>query len=173
MDRVDITNSDAAIGRSKNQRESALSLLIAVIKESPALDKAQHISSFRHLLLSSGYEDFMDVVIANWCSLQYSTARRAAFPPTKEELQAHAERVKEQRAREEEAVKKAKSLIASRLLDHVMPNGKLLRDCTGGECMEAGDMFAKIGKKVGKNNVVGDVLTAADIVKLVGKLVPV
>lgn len=143
-----------------------MALLISIIRDNPQADRTAHQNLLRHLLLSPGYEDFLDAVIAQWSSINYKTARSVAFPPTAAELKERAVRRKELRAREDAAVKKAKGLIASRLFDFVMPNGKPLHDCTGGECMEAGGLFAKIGERVGKNNVVGHVLTVADIVQI-------
>ena len=44
------------------------------------------------------------------------------------------------------------------LLDLMLPNGKLLRDCTGVECRAAGGWLVKIADRVG-DGVVGEVLS--------------
>ena len=54
------------------------------------------------------------------------------------------------------------------LLELILPNGKALRDCTGKECAEAGGLFAKIASKVKPTEIVGVVLSEAEVRKLYG-----
>jgi hypothetical protein len=82
-----------------------------------------------------------------WTSLDRDAA--------KETPQRRAER--EARAREE--IEKAKQKIVYRLLDFALPNGKLLRNCTGKECKEAGGWLTAVAAKVKPNEIVGKVLS--------------
>jgi len=51
------------------------------------------------------------------------------------------------------------------LMDLIMPNGKLLRDCTGTQCIRFGGWFTCIGKKVGGKSTVGSKLSETDLWK--------
>lgn len=53
-------------------------------------------------------------------------------------------------------------------LDFIMPDGKPLRDATGASVKVMGGIFAEIGERVGHNQRVGDVLTDADLLLMVG-----
>lgn len=149
--------------RRRQERENPLGLFISVIRDNPQADQSLHRRNLRGLLLSPGYEDFLDAVVDEWQRIKYSTAYRAALPPTTKEIKERSARRNEAAAREEGAVKRAKALIGGRLLDFVMPNGKPLRNCTGAECTQAGGFFSKIGKRVGPDSIVGDVLSEIDI----------
>jgi hypothetical protein len=50
-------------------------------------------------------------------------------------------------------------------LNFIMPNGKPLSQNTGGECLEIGGYFARIGAKVPKDELVGDILSDDEIRK--------
>lgn len=52
------------------------------------------------------------------------------------------------------------------LLDMVMPNGKSLRDCTGADCAKVSGWQAKIAKLVKPSQKVGEVLSEAQVRKL-------
>lgn len=48
-------------------------------------------------------------------------------------------------------------------LDLPLPNGKLLRDCTGEECEQAGGWYVQVGACVGRTGIVGVLLSDADL----------
>lgn len=152
--------------RSRTRSESPLGLLIASIQERIGLSERDHRAAFRRLILSPGYEDFIDAVVEEWMSIKYSTALRAAQPLSIQEVRANVSRRLQQREEKAAQVVAAKEIMGLRLLDLVMPNGKALRDCTGGDCIRFGGFYTRIGKKVGKARVVGKVLTAADLIGL-------
>lgn len=49
------------------------------------------------------------------------------------------------------------------LLDMPMPNGKLLRDSTGADCVKAGGFYAAVGKAIKPQQVVDRQLTEGDL----------
>lgn len=168
------------------ERERPLGLFIAVIQEDPKADQTVHRRRMRDLLLSPGYEDFQDAVIDEWMRIKYSTAFTAACPPTIKELTVRAERHQraefekqaaeraaarearrqEEQRKEDEEVVRVTALMASRMLDFIMPNGKPLRACTGAECAAAGGFFARIAERVGATQIVGAVLSEADLASI-------
>lgn len=150
----------------RQERENPLGLFISVIREAPEAGQVTHRHQLRHLLLSSGYEDFLDAVIDEWQRIKYSTALRAAVPPTPAQIKERAAQRKQKAIQEEASVEKAKGLIGERLLEFTMPNGKFLRDCTGAECKQFGGLFTRIGKRVTNNRLVGDVLSAEQLARL-------
>lgn len=156
----------ASAPRSRQERENPLSLLISLIKASPKTDQQKHMRKFRSLLLSPGYEEFLDAVIDEWLRIKFTTAQKAASPPTVAELKARAAERKAMAERERAAVEAAKSLIGERIFNMVMPNGKALFDCTGAECITFGGYFTKIGNAVGPRKRVGSVMNAAQITAL-------
>lgn len=150
----------------REKRENPLGLYIAIIKEKPDAGERAHRKAFRQLLLSDGYEDFLDAVIDEWQRIKYSTAFRAALPPTVKEIRVAATKRKQERVQEDVAVSTAKAKIAERLFNIVTPNGKALRNCTGAECRKLGGWYSKIATKVGSARIVGRVLTAEDVAAL-------
>lgn len=64
----------------------------------------------------------------------------------------------------------AKKIIKERihviLMNLPMPNGKLLRDCTGAECVKFGGWFATIAKNIKPTEKVGKKLTEIDLQNL-------
>lgn len=70
-------------------------------------------------------------------------------------------------ARDEE-VAKIKASIASKIIlsDWVLPNGKKLRDCTKADCLKQGGWLLKVGRKLKKNQTVGQVLSEEQLRQL-------
>jgi hypothetical protein len=167
-----MTHMDAIVARaprSRQDRENPLGLFISIIREFPTADQTTHRRKLRNLLLSPGYEDFLDAVTDEWMRIKYSTAFRAAVPPSTKELRARAEVRKQEAAKANAAVAKAKALIGERLFNLMMPNGKPLHECTGAECVTFGGYFIKIGDAVGPREIVGKVMSASDITSLLQK----
>lgn len=149
-------------GRRKTSEEP-IGLLVALIKEKPEAGEQGHRREFRQLVLSSGYEDFLDAVISNWLTLHYRSAHRAAFPPAVAEIKERAEKRRALRAEEDVAVEAMKLQIIDNLLEMTMPNSKPLSDCTGAECLAFGGWLQKVGERVGLTKTVGEVLTAGQL----------
>lgn len=71
-----------------------------------------------------------------------------------------------------------RKIVAKRIIEKVapmvlmslpMPNGKMLRDCTGSECSRFGGWFASIAKAIRPNEKVGKKLTEIDLQNLWGR----
>lgn len=67
----------------------------------------------------------------------------------------------EARVAQREVVERIKAQII--MLDLTMPNGKPMRDCTGGEMARFGNRFQKIAERVGKSKLVGSVLSEEQV----------
>lgn len=147
-------------------RNDLTSMISAIIKDNAAKSRTAQEEIFRKMILTDGYQDYFDAIIHLCFSLQYKYAYNAVFPPTMADLDIHAKRHREESAREDRAVDIAKSVIAARLLDCMMPNGKTLRQCTGAECIRVGGFFTKIGEKIGRDEIVGEAMTEADLQSL-------
>jgi hypothetical protein len=52
------------------------------------------------------------------------------------------------------------------LLDMVMPNGKKMRDCTGGEMTQFGGWYIKVGERVGIDGIVGNELNEKQVARI-------
>jgi hypothetical protein len=162
-------HTDTIIARAPRERqvkENPLGLLISIIRATPKADATSHRRKLRNLLLSAGYEDFLDAVIDEWQRIKYSTAFRAAVPPSTKDIKAKADKRKLEAVKEQKATERAKVLIGERLFNLVMPNGRPLNECTGAECVKFGGYFTKIGKAVGPRQIVGQVMTASDLTSL-------
>jgi hypothetical protein len=57
----------------------------------------------------------------------------------------------------------ARAKVEARLLDYVLPNGKMLRDCTFGECAEAGGWLTELSRKGQPGEKVGAVLSEKEV----------
>jgi len=78
-------------------------------------------------------------------------------------------------AREEKHARAADRMArvdAVMILDHVMPNGKPLRDCTFGYAREVGGDFMCIGRMGRPDQIVGEVLTDQRADAMVGEIGP-
>ena len=62
-----------------------------------------------------------------------------------------------------------KGQIVARLLDWVMPNGKVLRSCTRSDCKRIGGFAAKLAAKVPAGKTVGEVMSEQEVRALWGK----
>lgn len=88
-----------------------------------------------------------------------------AEPPMKTRAAAREER----KARVADAFARVKKAL---ILDHVMPNGLRLRDCTFGYAREVGGAFARIGAMGAPDAIIGHVLSNAQADAEVGEIGP-
>jgi len=63
------------------------------------------------------------------------------------------------RRRKKRAEAQANEFRQRCLLDLPLPDGTLLRDATGSQCIQAGGWFALVGKRAGKGSIIGKKLT--------------
>lgn len=152
-----MTHVDTGIYGAKRQsfeENNPRDLLVRVMAENRGASEATLLKRFTEAVRDDA--DYIGPIIGYWFANNYRSARRAS-------PQERAASAKVQ-TRLVETIKRA---VLSISLDFVMPNGKPLRDCTGGECARAGGWFAKIAKRVKPNQVVGNVLSDSDLKKIV------
>jgi hypothetical protein len=123
---------------------SARALYARLAKENPQADD----EALFHLFFAESAQ-FIHEIVRSWCA----NTHRALFP-SKRERKALAEA-------DIDALKdRAKKLV---LLDWKLPNGKLLRDCTFGECAQAGGWLTELSKKGQPGEKVGAVLSEKEV----------
>jgi hypothetical protein len=108
---------------------------------------------------SEDSENLMKSVFKYWFANNYVSLR----PLTPAEREAR-------KAQRQVEIEQAKTTIKQNLLDLVLPNGKRLRDCTGRDCTrlskKIGPWLMRIAEKVKPNEIVGKVLTEAQVQSL-------
>ena len=165
-----MTTAQTHSRESEQRRHSnPLSLLISLIRDIGGTQQreSQHKAAFKQLLADPNYEEFRDAVIDEWVRIKYSTALQAAHPPTIAQLK---QTWASKHAQHSDTVNALKAKIKGRILKLVMPNGKALEHCTGAECVEFGGWYTTIGERVGPMNLVGKVLTNAEVMQLLARL---
>jgi len=134
-------------------------ILKRIIDEHPNEDKAFIFREFKEQIRDD--EDVISAIIEYWFSNNYHSLMGDRPERRAQRQEERAERAREREKKTEamaEIIKeRAKKLV---ILDMVMPNGKLLRDCTGEDCIKAGGWFHKIAARL-KNptDVVGRVFS--------------
>jgi hypothetical protein len=117
------------------------SLLLELLRQMPHADEATLAHQMRDHILAEQRDLLLPIILYfirnNIRSLQARSEGRAT----------------------RKLVAEAKAKIVERLLDMIMLNGKLLRDCTGADCIRLGGWLTRVGKKVGPKQRVGEVLS--------------
>lgn len=145
----------------ENPREA----LEEIITSSPEMEKSEVFEIFSAKVRSSKIMTRAVYWYFFINMFEYATTRRAR-PGAQMAMTAKSspsERL-ERRIMHENIVEDIKRQIV--LLDLLMPNEKLLRDCTGAELERFGTGFQRIGQKTGKNNLVGSVLSEKQVREL-------
>jgi hypothetical protein len=94
----------------------------------------------------------------------YASAMLRSFLRTKSAYLNNENRAKDARDKKVQEATEKKVRLA--LLLMVMPNGKLMRDCTGGEMAMFGKGYVRIAERVGPDRKVGDVLGEDEVYRL-------
>lgn len=136
------------------------------------IEKHPRLSQDRLLILlkEAATEDHVESMIEYWFANNYrSLISEITRPPpaTREDLDA-------KQALEDSHISAAVTAMKDRireeaqvmLLDMVLPNGKRLRECTFGYVAKLGGCLARIGAKGKTNQMVGKVLSEAQVAKL-------
>jgi hypothetical protein len=128
-----------------------------ILKRNPGITETDSWPIFRKTVLKD--DDLIEACLF-WC---HKAARNRAskddvVAPTREEKRL---RELEKRARVAKAYERGKARL---ILNHRMPNGLQLRECTFAYARDAGDKFARIGDMGEPDQIIGDVLSdeAAD-----------
>lgn len=158
------TNNDTDVGTSKRppKKSDPDAVLIEVIKENPKAPQRKHVDIFIGRIQEEEYEDEHREVLRLWCSLDYNKCYRMANPPSEAERQAATEKRRAERERLQAEID-AKAMERLLLMEIKMPNGKLLRDCTFGECRTIGGQFLELSDRGEPNEIVGQKLTEEQV----------
>ena len=141
--------------RTRQSPKTPSELLIQLHQRFPAESKKEAQQRFINRALED--DEIITAALRDWYSLNYRrlTVRR----PEEEEI----------RKPRKDKTAEIKNEIIGNMLNFVMPTGKTLADTTGRECIRAGGIFVRIGKKVGPGKLVGKVLTNQQLMKLFAK----
>jgi hypothetical protein len=137
-------------------------LLREVMENNVGLNKDTTLSRFKDALdVATNSSDLISVIVEYWFSNNYNSLLDNRQKPKTTPSDA-----KNRVAAIKEVIKaKATEMV---LLDFVMPGGAMLRDSTGADCARAGGWLANIAKVVKKDQIVGKVLSEAQVKKFFG-----
>ena len=143
---------------AKQATDNPREMLIHLIEKNKDATKDDLFKIFRkHLDDEPGYQRAVDwYFFINMYEYAMTNRNRNKDPVERAEA----------RERQSKMVESIKAQII--MLDLTMPNGKAMRECTGGEMAKFGNRFQKIAERVGKTKLVGEVL-AEDQVKAIMK----
>lgn len=133
-------------------RKDAFELFLIEIKREPKLIRALA-------------EDYFYRMAAQWEPQKVGKSfTLAATPATQRRVEMTVERRRESAERTQKAVADLKVRIrAVVMLDLVMPNGKMLRHCTGAEMAKFGGMFTEVSRHLKPTQVVDKHLNERDL----------
>lgn len=137
------------------RKDNPRNLLKRMIEESPKKSKDRLLQEFSDYVRSAAGMEYLDAIVEywfsnNWHSLAEKRDIKITTATTKARTEAFKSTIKE----------RAVQMV---LLDLTMPNGKILRNCTGRDCKKAGGWFARIAEKVRPAEKVGHVLSENDL----------
>lgn len=164
------TKSDAGVYGAKVQswrKANPRELLKELVDENPTLGRSALLAAFAREVTKPDADDYLETIIEYWFANNYHSllcgddgTREKKAPSRKERLEATKESLIAGIER------RAKIL----LLDMVLPNGKPVRDCTGGDCRTlgaaVGGWLGAVADRVGPEQVVGEVLTEQQLADL-------
>lgn len=144
------------------------SILVEISEANSGLNREALFKLFEEEVLNHPNKDnLIQIIMIYWFNNNYNSLKDDRFDkPVKlrivdpEEIRRHAELVVEKVV--EEKVKKL-------LLELPMPNGKRLRECTGKDCRAMGSWMGKIGERIKPTDIVGQVLSEAEVRKISGR----
>jgi hypothetical protein len=144
-------------------------LLLRILKENPNATEEDTWLLFRAEVLKN--EDMRDACLRSFhVNATGRLERLMSRAESPQERAAMAEQKRaERRARVTKAFKRAKAVL---ILDHVMPNGLRLGDCTFGYASEVGGAFARLGAMGDPDAIIGQVLTEDAADAAVGEIGP-
>ena len=151
-----VTGAKRQSWHATNPRE----LLKRLIEENPKWDKERVLRTFSREVTDN--RRYIDTIVEYWFANNYhSLIERPARTYRARQTREATEQVKA--AIKNEIEHKATVM----LLELNMPNGKLLRDCTGAECSKLsskiGGWLLRISKRIKPNQTVGSALTEQEV----------
>ena len=148
--------------RQSWQQGNPRELLRRLMEDHKNWDRTRLLREFREQLDKSP-NSYLETIVEYWFANNYNSLIDPREPDRIRDKVA----VTKIRTKIEEHVETKAQLI---LLDLMMPNGKLLRDCTGQECRSlarsVGAWLARIAKRVKLRETVGTTLTENEVREL-------
>jgi hypothetical protein len=149
-----VRGSKRASFQKRNYRDLALKILIA----NPDEDVENLVEEFMEML-TKDTDAFRSLAIYGLQNV------KTALHPVRAPSPRTSPQATEKQIIEGQAAEITKK-ITDNLMQFMMPSGKTLADSTGAECDKVGGWFKVIGKKVGRQGVVGQKLSEEDLQKL-------
>lgn len=134
------------------RRANPRDVLKALVESNPGADEGALLKMLRDRLEEDDGRDYLDSIVEYWFINNYNS-----LVPRSPARRINVESVKA-------GIKK--SAVKMVLMDLVMPNGRTLRDCTGGECAAFGGWYERIGAKVEAGQKVGEALSEKELHEL-------
>jgi hypothetical protein len=161
-----MTHIDTGTTGAKRQSWSESSpreLLRMLVQKNPRWSRERIFDEFKIQIEQSTSKKYIDTIVEYWFANNYHSLVEREEPFRNRSAR-----------KQEELTEQLNNTIEHRakifLLDIMMPNGKLLRACTGAECKEfsskLGAWLLRISKTIKPTDIVGDVLTETQIRKL-------
>lgn len=142
-----------------NLADNPRDLLVQIGNDNKGLSKEQVFEKFRSELIKS--KEMMRAVqwyfFINMYEYSFGTKNQEGRPRAAENRRASDLQRVEAKILQDTIIEDVKRQLV--LLDLMMPNEKLMRDCTGSEMAKFGNRYQQIAAKVGKTKIVGDVLS--------------
>lgn len=147
-----------AAANARRAKKNALDVLAEMIESHPTWGRDRLYNQWRDAVESDdGYLcAVMDYTFTNYYERLEKDRNRT---PAKTLKEREADKAAVQ-AKADAIVSKFKEAV---LMEHVMPNGKKLGDCSGPECVTAGGFFACIGRQIGRGRTVRQDMREVDL----------
>lgn len=167
-----MTAVDTGIQGAKRQsfhKASPRGVLMRLINENPRADEHALLRLFGEKIkedAESG-DDYLSPIIEYWFAHNYRSLVNEKAAPSKRLATRAAKQAKVAEIKEKVTARIRQEALF--LLDTTLPNGKALRDSTFGECAKIGGALSKIASKGKPGQIVGKVLSDAQLRKLQGR----
>jgi hypothetical protein len=139
-----------------------------ILKENPGITESESLPIFRTKVLAD--DDLLEACVFE-C---HASARNRAYRGIDDALTREEKRLREmerRRARDARVAEMYERGKAVLILNHIMPNGLPLRDCTFAYAKEVGGAFARIGGMGEPDQIIGEVLSDDQADAAAGELV--
>jgi hypothetical protein len=147
-------------------------LMLRIRRRNPTADINEHFAAFleelekpRNRKYQLGIDEYFHTNAYH--ALVKEEREAAKTKPSPEEIEAERKR-QEMECKAHDAAAEAiiSGVIEASLLNIVMPNGKQMRACSGDYMSNVGGWYGRIGAAIKPDQIVGDVLSEADVKRL-------
>jgi hypothetical protein len=150
----------------KTSEENPAKVILELMGDHPSASREELMRQFRKRMSVAVTETpgFLTPLCDRYFYHEYNNILAYRRRSERESVDGGTRRVRARREQEEKAVKAAtKRIVKAVLLDLVLPTGKVARDSTFGECRRVGGFWAEVGKRGKPDEIVGKMLTEADL----------